>query len=272
MRAQVFFPSCWDGKNLDSDDHKSHMSYPIGAYNDGYCPDSHPVHLISLFYELFTPTGDYPYHGPGSWMLANGDSFGYRFHGDFTMGWKDVNLLQQFVDDCPNAQGNVKDCPALAAKMDSDAAAACQFQGEIVDEDIGMFAPIMTMPGCNKPWNGNGTKPTCENEDSTSVKYVQAIQALPTGWSELGCIAEGTSGRALTNASYTGTNMTKSVCSAMCANGGYQLAGTEFGNVRACLINSVEIRANLGPPAMLLRRLFNERSLADNCSGREVPC
>lgn len=26
MRAQAFFPSCWDGKNVDSDDHKSHVS------------------------------------------------------------------------------------------------------------------------------------------------------------------------------------------------------------------------------------------------------
>lgn len=26
IRTQVYFPSCWDGKNLDSDDHKSHVS------------------------------------------------------------------------------------------------------------------------------------------------------------------------------------------------------------------------------------------------------
>lgn len=25
MRAETFFPSCWDGKNLDSSDHKSHV-------------------------------------------------------------------------------------------------------------------------------------------------------------------------------------------------------------------------------------------------------
>ena len=42
MRAQVYFPSCWDGVNLDSPDHKSHVSYPIGLYNDGACPPSHP--------------------------------------------------------------------------------------------------------------------------------------------------------------------------------------------------------------------------------------
>ena len=28
LRAEVTFPSCWDGLNLDSADHKSHMAYP----------------------------------------------------------------------------------------------------------------------------------------------------------------------------------------------------------------------------------------------------
>lgn len=26
MRAQTFFPSCWNGKDLDSEDHKGHVS------------------------------------------------------------------------------------------------------------------------------------------------------------------------------------------------------------------------------------------------------
>ena len=44
LRAQVVFPSCWDGVNLDSDDHKSHMSYPLGTNADsGDCPDTHPI-------------------------------------------------------------------------------------------------------------------------------------------------------------------------------------------------------------------------------------
>ena len=44
LRAQIVFPSCWDGSNLDSQDHKSHMSYPTGgAPDNGDCPSSHPV-------------------------------------------------------------------------------------------------------------------------------------------------------------------------------------------------------------------------------------
>ena len=260
MRAQVFFPSCWDGQNLDSEDHKSHMSYPIGAYNDGYCPESHPVHLISLFYELIVPTGDFTYNGPGTWSFSNGDTDGYRYHGDFVMGWKDVSLLQQFIDNCPNAMGNVQDCPALAAAMDTNAASACEFDGQIVDEETGDEGPIMSLPGCNKPWNGNGTRPTCDGEDNPG--FVAAVQPLPSGWSDLGCIAEGTSGRALVNVSFTGANMTKAVCSAMCANETLPYAGLEFGDVRvisSCIVSAID-GGNL---AMFLWRIADEWRVAE---------
>lgn len=50
LRSQVVFPSCWDGVNVDSDDHKSHMSYPLGSAPDsGDCPDTHPV-KVSMFF------------------------------------------------------------------------------------------------------------------------------------------------------------------------------------------------------------------------------
>lgn len=51
LRAQVYFPSRWDGIHSDNADHVSHMSYPTGAhYDNGICPDSHPHPLISIFY------------------------------------------------------------------------------------------------------------------------------------------------------------------------------------------------------------------------------
>jgi hypothetical protein len=48
LRAQVNFPSCWDGKNIDSDDHQSHMAYPLTEPDNGDCPDSHP-HKVPFF-------------------------------------------------------------------------------------------------------------------------------------------------------------------------------------------------------------------------------
>jgi hypothetical protein len=32
LRAEVFFPSCWDGVNLDSSNHKDHVSQPIKCH------------------------------------------------------------------------------------------------------------------------------------------------------------------------------------------------------------------------------------------------
>ena len=86
VRVQVFFPSCWDGKNLDSPDHQSHMAYPIQASDNGYCPPGFPVHFISIFYELIYQTNNFAdqWYGSGQpFVFAMGDPTGYGFHGDF---------------------------------------------------------------------------------------------------------------------------------------------------------------------------------------------
>jgi hypothetical protein len=33
---------CWDGTNLDSDNHVSHVSFSLGLYNIGECPGEYP--------------------------------------------------------------------------------------------------------------------------------------------------------------------------------------------------------------------------------------
>lgn len=86
IRYQVFFPMCWDGVNLDSADHKSHMAYPVDNYNSGTCPSSHPVHLVGLFFEMLIPVSGYNYWGQGAYVLASGDPTGLAFHGDFQNG------------------------------------------------------------------------------------------------------------------------------------------------------------------------------------------
>lgn len=47
LRFDLFFPSCWNGVDLDSADHKSHMAYPETLGNLTRCPDSHPVAAAS---------------------------------------------------------------------------------------------------------------------------------------------------------------------------------------------------------------------------------
>ena len=46
----VTFPQCWNGKDLDSSDHKSHMSYALPT--TGLCPASHPVVIPEISLNL----------------------------------------------------------------------------------------------------------------------------------------------------------------------------------------------------------------------------
>lgn len=48
LQLSIEFPQCWDGKNLDSSDHKSHMANPVG----GACPNSHPVAIPEITFNV----------------------------------------------------------------------------------------------------------------------------------------------------------------------------------------------------------------------------
>lgn len=45
IMANRYFPTCWDGVNLDSPDHRSHVAYPESGTleSGGRCPSTHPV-------------------------------------------------------------------------------------------------------------------------------------------------------------------------------------------------------------------------------------
>lgn len=109
--------ACWDGVNLYKSD-GSHMSYPVGqevecvgvllhqtyvinveltrSYSNGDCPDSHPVHFVTLvslheasrverpnetdtrifqFQEFVYDVGKFPFNEDGpTWVFATGDA------------------------------------------------------------------------------------------------------------------------------------------------------------------------------------------------------
>ena len=55
-------PSCWDGKNLDSPDHQSHMFNTMksgGFVNAPACPASHPVRMPQVTYETVWDTREF---------------------------------------------------------------------------------------------------------------------------------------------------------------------------------------------------------------------
>ena len=49
LEVNMAFPTCWDGVNLNSDDHMSHIVYDLdGGSFDGRCPRSHPVKIPEI--------------------------------------------------------------------------------------------------------------------------------------------------------------------------------------------------------------------------------
>jgi hypothetical protein len=91
LRLHVNFPSCWDGRHLDSASHQSHMAYPVR----GACPVSHPVAVpaISLIYR-------YPITGGSGVTLSSGGP--YSAHADFFNAWRQ-GTLASLVNTCLNA-------------------------------------------------------------------------------------------------------------------------------------------------------------------------
>jgi len=79
LQLRATFPNCWDGKRLDSPDHKAHMRYA----SRGLCPASHPVALPQLILIVL-----YPPVPKGS-QVASGK---FGAHADFMNGWDQVEL------------------------------------------------------------------------------------------------------------------------------------------------------------------------------------
>lgn len=110
LRLEIMFPSCWDGKNLDSKDHRSHVAYP-SEINGGICPEGFDTRLPTLFFETIWVTK--PFAGmDGKFVISNGDPTGAGYHADFIDGWDD-GVLQEAVDTCTNDSGVLEDCPVF---------------------------------------------------------------------------------------------------------------------------------------------------------------
>jgi Domain of unknown function (DUF1996) len=71
LRAELHFPDCWDGRHLDSEDHKSHVTFRGG---DGTCPPTHPVPVPEIDVEFGFETKEY---GAQQLVLSTGDTTGY---------------------------------------------------------------------------------------------------------------------------------------------------------------------------------------------------
>lgn len=166
VRAELMFPSCWNGVDLDSDNHTTHVAYP-SEVQDGVCPEGFPVKLPTLFYETIYQTNLFA-GVDGQFTFSNGDPTGFGYHGDFMAAWDD-GVLQNAIDDpqCnmpTNLSGNQEDCPIFQVQ-DVNAGPLCQMEtpAPLQDEAINLI-PVLpgnvqiqsgpgsaTMPGATPP-------------------------------------------------------------------------------------------------------------------------
>lgn len=147
IRAELMFPSCWNGQDLDSDNHTTHVAYP-DQIKYGNCPEGYPVRLPTLFYETIYNTPAFK-DLDGEFVFSNGDPTGYGYHGDFICGWED-DVLQRAIDN-PDCTGTPSDpgsglqesCPIFELQT-SYLATQCKMEvPEVLQNDSIKLAPIL---------------------------------------------------------------------------------------------------------------------------------
>ncbi len=110
VRMDVFFPSCWNGVDLDAADHRSHMAYPVRSGRATVCPATHPVPIVrpSYHYAFGVKPAVYDASTRASvgWRLAS-DNYtvtsttpgGASLHADWFNGWH-PEVMEAIVEHC----------------------------------------------------------------------------------------------------------------------------------------------------------------------------
>jgi len=102
-------PTCWDGKRLDSPNHRDHVG-SVGYGDWGYpkCDKDHPVMMPGFLLGVFWMVA--PGDDPTEWYLSSDDmtamgmgrrKAGTTWHGDIIDAWDD-EVEQSWIDNCIN--------------------------------------------------------------------------------------------------------------------------------------------------------------------------
>jgi hypothetical protein len=94
LRARLVFPQCWNGRDLDSPDHKSHMAYAVR----GRCPSTHPVVVPQLTLSI-------RYWVPNTRGISLASGGTHSLHADFMIAWSG-SAQERLVRSCINAGVN----------------------------------------------------------------------------------------------------------------------------------------------------------------------
>jgi hypothetical protein len=93
LHFMLQFPDCWDGKNLDSPNHKDHIAYGT----DKGCPADHPVRIPALTFDI-----QYGAKGSTAGYYLSSDPTGRSassMHGDAFLMW-DADAMNKRTKNC----------------------------------------------------------------------------------------------------------------------------------------------------------------------------
>jgi hypothetical protein len=154
IRSNIHFPTCWDGKNLDTPNHKDHVAYPVNGPATflslgGNCPATHPVRIPQLMLEVvwdttkFNDKSQWPEGVKQPFVLSTGDPTGLGQHADYVFGWKG-NSLQKAMD-VSNCFGHT--CGSMD-NQSIDKAFQCAVQRKVKEDYDQWFTQL---PGTDSP-------------------------------------------------------------------------------------------------------------------------
>lgn len=156
VRMDIFFPSCWNGVDLDSDDHQSHMAYPIqDATGTTVCPDSHPVPIVRPSYhyafgvkpDVFDPATQ----ASTGWRLS-ADSYtvdadnpgGASLHADWFNGWH-PSVMEAILETCIQGRLDCHDGNLANGFRLSDVQEGVQNDPEVINDGMGTAMDMADM-------------------------------------------------------------------------------------------------------------------------------
>ena len=105
VRASIRFPMCWNGQNVDSANHRSHMAYGTGGggfiTTQRACPASHPIHLpeIKLFSNYVSDGNTATWYLASDRMPGMTHPAGSTYHADWFGAW-DNQIQELWTQEC----------------------------------------------------------------------------------------------------------------------------------------------------------------------------
>ncbi|KAF7297324.1 Wsc domain [Mycena indigotica] len=174
IRSQINFPSCWNGKDVDSLDHKSHVAWLSTGPDNGTCTDvNFPVTLPRIFMEVYWVSQDFEAQRKHAmtpsqpFVFAHGDPTGYGYHADFFNGqvlyncgtllmttlmirW-DSGVLQRALDGCNCNPYGDSTCCVNQGIFGLNTSATCYITNTIDEQTLGT---LDVLPG-NNPVQGS---------------------------------------------------------------------------------------------------------------------